>query len=86
MIITQNDRRLVLVAGKRKREGKAQTTEPTFNQRCRLAGRDPSRIRHLMEVEGMSLEQALAVPPMDRSDVGRIGKKRSYWRALGEAE
>ncbi|SDJ89530.1 hypothetical protein [Billgrantia gudaonensis] len=84
MMITQRDRNITLIDQKPRRTGGA--TQPTFWQRCRDAGRDPKRIRHLMETEGMTLEQALAVPPMDHSQVGRTGKQRSYWRRLGEAE
>lgn len=86
MIITDKDRKQPLMAGPARGAAKQgqDTKTMTFYQRCRAARRDPNRIRQLVDQEGMTLEEALAVPPMDRSAIGRTGKRRSYWKKLGE--
>lgn len=85
MIITEQDRNQPLMTGAARRAApkEAKAKPLTFSQRCRAAHRDPRRIRQLIDQEGMTLDEALAVPPMDRSAIGRAGKRRSYWKKQG---
>lgn len=86
MIITQRDQRITLVSEKRRRPVPQPDPErERFLERCRQAKRNPNTVRKRMDEQDMTLEEALAKPPMARSEIGRVGKQRSHWRQLGDS-
>jgi hypothetical protein len=82
MIITQRERNITLIDHKPRRAGVRKSERVEFLERCQAAGRNPTTVSKRMTEQDMTLEEALAAPLMERSQIGRIGKKRSEWRKL----
>jgi hypothetical protein len=45
-----------------------------------LKGVPHSTVAKRVREQGMTVEEAIAAKPMTRSQVGRLGKEKSYWR------
>lgn len=70
---------------KKRKEGRPKRKEETpFEKKCRLAGQKPDTVRSRMRPrsqrgQGMTLEEALAVPVANRTEVGQRGRAKSHW-------